>query len=106
MLVQVAAWDEPQKGGVAPAEVAALVEGLQALGLQVDGLMAIAPAGPPDDARAGFAAVRALTDRLGLVECSMGMSDDFEVAVQEGATMVRLGRVLFGPRSGAAPVRN
>ena len=42
---------------------------------------------------------------LGLAELSMGMSDDFEIAVEEGATTVRLGRILFGPRPGAAPAR-
>jgi pyridoxal phosphate enzyme (YggS family) len=106
VLVQVAAWDEPQKGGVPPAATEPLVDALVAQGLQVEGLMAIAPAGAGDRAREGFATVRALADHLGLPECSMGMTDDFELAVQEGATMVRLGRVLFGPRSGAATVRN
>jgi uncharacterized pyridoxal phosphate-containing UPF0001 family protein len=89
VLVQVAAWGEPQKGGVPP-----------------EGLMGIAPAGAGETARAGFATVRALADGLDLRECSMGMTDDFELAVQEGATLLRLGRVLFGPRSGAATVRN
>ena len=106
VLVQVAAWNEPQKGGVAVDDVEPLVAALSETGLHVEGLMSVAPQGSAEQARTGFAAVRSLADRLGLAECSMGMSDDFEVAVQEGATMVRLGRVLFGPRSGALPVRN
>jgi pyridoxal phosphate enzyme (YggS family) len=106
VLVQVAAWGEPQKGGVPPEATAPLVTQLVDLGLQVEGLMGIAPAGAGETARAGFATVRALADGLDLRECSMGMTDDFELAVQEGATLLRLGRVLFGPRSGAATVRN
>jgi hypothetical protein len=50
------------------------------------------------DPRPAFASLRELAERLDLSELSMGMSDDFEVAVEEGATMVRLGRALFGPR--------
>ena len=51
------------------------------------------------DPRPAFARLAALADRLGLAELSMGMSDDFEVAVEEGATIVRVGRAIFGPRS-------
>src|SRR5438105_2924284 len=50
------------------------------------------------DPRPAFAALAALADRLGLPEVSMGMSEDFEVAVEEGATIVRVGRAIFGPR--------
>ena len=54
--------------------------------------------GGPEAARPGFRAVRAVLDELGLRVCSMGMSDDLEVAVQEGSTQVRIGSALFGPR--------
>ena len=84
----------------------ALVDGLVDLGLDVRGLMTIAPAGPAEDARPAFRTLRELAERLGLGELSMGMSDDLEVAVQEGATMVRVGRDLFGPRPDQAGVRD
>jgi uncharacterized pyridoxal phosphate-containing UPF0001 family protein len=60
--------------------------------------MAVGRTGPPDEVRAGFRQVRALADELGLPERSMGMSDDLELAVQEGSTMVRVGSALLGPR--------
>ncbi len=62
------------------------------------GLMAVGPPGPPEASRAGFALVSGLADRLDLPVRSMGMSDDLEVALAEGSTMVRLGRALFGDR--------
>ena len=68
--------------------------------LEVAGLMAVGPPGPPEDARPGFApACRLLADRLELPVRSMGMSDDLEVALSEGSTMLRLGRALFGDRA-------
>jgi pyridoxal phosphate enzyme (YggS family) len=91
--------------GCDPDEVPALVERLGALGLDVRGLMAVGPAGPPELARAGFRRVGALADRLGLRERSMGMTDDLEVAVEEGSTMVRVGRGLFGARPVAPMMR-
>jgi hypothetical protein len=60
--------------------------------------MAVGPTGPPEAARAGFRAVTQLADRLSLSVRSMGMTGDVEVAVQEGTTMLRIGRGLFGPR--------
>lgn len=98
VLVQVNTAGEAAKGGCAPAEAPALVEDLAARGLDVRGLMAMAPAGPPEGARPVFSAARDLRDRLGLAELSMGMTDDYEVALGEGATIVRVGRGLFGPR--------
>ena len=66
----------------------------------------VATTGGPEAARPGFRAVRALTDHLGLAMCSMGMTDDLEVAVQEGSTQVRVGSALFGERPySAAAVR-
>jgi len=99
VLVQVDTTGEPGKGGCPPGEVAALVDAAGAAGLVVEGLMTVGPTeGGPEAARPAFRAVRALVDRLGLPTCSMGMSADLEVAVQEGATRVRLGTALFGPR--------
>jgi pyridoxal phosphate enzyme (YggS family) len=102
VLVQVNTTGEAQKAGCAPDTAAALVGGLRDLGLDVRGLMAIGPAGPPEAARPGFRLARTLADDLDLPERSMGMSGDLEVAVEEGATVVRVGTALFGPR-GPAP---
>jgi pyridoxal phosphate enzyme (YggS family) len=110
VLVQVDI-DPPDSGGAgmrngcAAQDVPALVERLDELGLQVRGLMAVGPAGPPELARAGFRRVVALADRLGLAVRSMGMTDDLDVAVEEGSTMVRVGRGLFGARPGAPRTR-
>ena len=101
VLVQANLSGEPQKGGAPLAEVPELVARARDLGLVVDGLMGVGPAGPPEGARDGFRSLVALADRLELPERSIGMSADLEVAVQEGATTVRVGRDLFGPR----PVR-
>jgi PLP dependent protein len=106
VLAQVNAAGEASKGGCEPSMAPALVDGLVDLGLDVRGLMTIPPAGPAETARPAFRAVRELAQRLGLGELSMGMSDDLEVAVQEGATMVRVGRDLFGPRPDPAGVRD
>ncbi len=104
VLVQVDVTGEPSKGGCPPDEAPALVERAAAAGLEPAGLMAVGPLGSPEEARPGFRALVALADRLGLAERSMGMSADLEVAVQEGATMVRVGTALFGsrpPRTGS-----
>jgi pyridoxal phosphate enzyme (YggS family) len=97
LLVQVDLAGEPQKGGCEPAEVGGLVERLVAAGCRVDGLMTVPPLG--DDPRPWFDALAVLAGGLGLPQLSMGMSDDFEVAVERGATIVRVGRALFGPRA-------
>jgi pyridoxal phosphate enzyme (YggS family) len=101
ILLQVNLGDEPQKGGVAPAELKRLHEVVAALpNLKVRGLMAIPPATrQPEQARPFFRQLRDLRDQLGLEHCSMGMSADFEVAIEEGATMVRVGTAIFGPRA-------
>jgi uncharacterized pyridoxal phosphate-containing UPF0001 family protein len=100
VLVQVSPDAETAgKGGCVVADVPALVDVARAAGLEVLGLMTVGPTdGGPEAARQGFRAVRALVDRLGLAECSMGMTADLEVAVQEGATQVRVGSALFGAR--------
>ncbi|MFN6119715.1 MAG: YggS family pyridoxal phosphate enzyme [Actinomycetes bacterium] len=98
-LVQVSPDGDPDKGGCALGDVPALVERCGALGLVVAGLMTVGPTdGGPEVARVGFRAVRRAVDDLGLQVCSMGMSDDLEVAVGEGSTQVRIGSALFGPR--------
>ena len=93
------------RNGCRPDDVPDLVERLDGLGLDVCGLMAVGPPGPPELARPGFRKVSALADRLGLVERSMGMTDDLGVAVEEGSTMVRVGRGLFGARPVAPAMR-
>jgi pyridoxal phosphate enzyme (YggS family) len=98
VLVQVNTTDEPQKGGCEPDAAPTLVTQCRDLGLTVGGLMTVGPAGTAESARPGFRLLRRLADDLGLEECSMGMSADFEVAVEEGATIVRIGSRLFGPR--------
>jgi hypothetical protein len=107
VLVQVNASGEPQKGGVEPAELPALLDALRGLGrLEVRGLMTMAAfdAGEPA-LRRTFGMLRTLREdgqRAGhaLPELSMGMSGDYGIAVEEGATMVRLGTLLFGAREG------
>jgi hypothetical protein len=99
VLLQVDATAEPQKGGCPPTEVPKLLAAARAAGLEVAGLMAVGPAGPPSLARPAFRTVNALADDLGLHERSMGMTGDLEVAVEEGSTMVRVGTALFGRRA-------
>jgi PLP dependent protein len=96
VLVEVNLADEPQKGGCAPADAGRLADALREPGLRVEGLMTIPPEG--DDPRRWFAALRELGGELGVHHLSMGMTDDFEIAVEEGATMVRIGRAIFGAR--------
>lgn len=98
VFVQVDLSGEPQKGGVPIASVPELVTHGRSIGLDVCGLMGVGPAGSPEDARPGFRALVALAERLGLPERSIGMSHDLEVAIEEGATMVRVGSDLFGAR--------
>ncbi|MGB8858934.1 MAG: alanine racemase [Ilumatobacteraceae bacterium] len=107
VLVQVADHADQGKGGCSLADAPAVVEAAQMAGLSVRGLMSVGPThGGPEAARAGFRAVRRLLDHLGLEVCSMGMTDDLEVAVQEGSTQVRVGSALFGERPPAGvPVR-
>ncbi len=103
VLVQVDVAGLPGRGGCPPAGAAELVAALSDLDLEVAGLMAVGPPGPPEASRAGFATVSSLADSLDLAVRSMGMSDDLEVALSEGSTMVRLGRALFGDRPRGAP---
>lgn len=91
---------ESQKEGIAPSEVGPLLEAARAEEiLDVRGLMTVAPrAEDPEQVRPVFVALRELAAEHGLAELSMGMTDDFEVAIEEGATLVRVGRAIFGDR--------
>lgn len=99
-LVEVNLGGEASKGGAAPDGVGAVLDALSGLGhLRVRGLMAIPPVVErAEEARRWFRALRELGERHGLKELSMGMSADFEVAIEEGATMVRVGTAIFGAR--------
>jgi pyridoxal phosphate enzyme (YggS family) len=105
VLVQVNVGGELSKGGWPPEAVETAVEAVSALaGLRLRGLMTIPPAVErAEDARGWFRALRKLAERHGLAELSMGMSADFEVAIEEGATMVRVGTAIFGPRPPRLP---
>jgi pyridoxal phosphate enzyme (YggS family) len=104
VLVQVNVSGEPGKAGCRPQEAAALVASLREHGLDVRGLMTIGAADPVAT-RAAFRGLARLGRTLRLDELSMGMSEDLEIAVQEGATMVRIGRALFGPRPAVPNLR-
>jgi pyridoxal phosphate enzyme (YggS family) len=109
-LLEVNVAGEASKGGFAPGEVAAALDAVARLDhVRIHGLMAIPPVGEKaEDARRWFRDLRALAERCGLKQLSMGMSADFEVAIEEGATMVRVGTAIFGvrparPAPGAGP---
>lgn len=100
VLLQVNISGETSKHGFSLAEIAQAVEALCRLPkIEIKGLMTIAPVvSLAEDARPIFRKLRELRDSLGLEHLSMGMTDDFEIAVEEGATMVRIGRAIFGER--------
>ena len=105
VLIEVNISGEPSKYGVAPEQAWGLVASLAGLpGVRLKGLMTIAPPGSGIASRAAFAGLRELRDRLrgelgggSLDDLSMGMTSDFEVAIEEGATIVRVGTAIFGP---------
>ncbi len=99
VLLEVKLAAEASKSGIEPAELGGLVEALRAEpSLRVDGLMAIPPVADEAGARRHFRRLRELRDQHALRELSMGMTNDFEIAIEEGATMVRVGRAIFGER--------
>lgn len=109
VLLEVNVSGEPSKGGFAPSEARQGLEGLLGLeGIEVRGLMTMAPARDPEAARRTFSGLRELRDgleascgaRMPILSC--GMSDDFEIALEEGSTLIRLGRVVFDPGHGPA----
>jgi pyridoxal phosphate enzyme (YggS family) len=96
--IEVNTGEEPQKSGVLPSETGALIElARDELGLPVEGLMCI----PPFDEEPAmhFALLRKIAERNGVASLSMGMSADFETAIRFGATHVRVGTAIFGPRA-------
>ncbi len=96
VLIEVRLGREATKAGVEPEGAATLAEAVRALpALELAGLMTIPP---PGETRPHFATLRHLAERLGLSELSMGMTDDFEAAIEEGATLVRIGTAIFGAR--------
>jgi len=105
VLLEVNVGEEPQKAGVAPDGVKPLLDAVAGLtGIRVRGLMAIPPAAPnPEQTRPHFRRLRELRDSVGLEHLSMGMSADYPVAVEEGATMVRVGTAIFGARAPRSP---
>lgn len=97
LLVQVNTGEEPQKGGVMPAEADAFLAACRdTYGLAIEGLMAIPPADDPPSPH--FALLTTVAKRHGLPLLSMGMSADYEAAIQLGATHVRIGSAIFGAR--------
>jgi PLP dependent protein len=97
LFVQVNTGEEPQKGGVIPTEVDAFLEACRSkYGLVIDGLMCIPPAEDPPSPH--FALLNTIAKRHGLNVLSMGMSADFDAAIQLGATHVRVGSAIFGAR--------
>lgn len=97
VLVQVDTTGDPNRNGVAPAAVPAFLEALGGVDVVVDGFMCVAPI-ERAAAAACFDTVARLADEAGLAVRSMGMTDDLELAVAAGSTMVRIGTALFGPR--------
>lgn len=97
-LIQVDLAGLGGRGGCDPEETADLVAFARDLGLRVEGLMGVGPPGPPEGSREPFGWLARTSAELGLSEVSMGMSADLEVAVAEGATMLRVGSALVGER--------
>jgi len=104
ILVQVSVSGEAGKSGFPVAEVDEAVRQIGRLpNLGVEGLMTVAPwVSDPEKIRPIYRQLRQLRDGLGLRQLSMGMSGDFEVAIEEGATLVRIGQAVFGERSRGA----
>lgn len=102
VLIQFNLGGESQKSGFSPDEADEAMTSLLDLGLDVRGVMAIPPmSDDPDDARPWFARLRQIYDAFAdaypfIDTCSMGMTNDFEIAIEEGSTMVRIGRAIFG----------
>jgi PLP dependent protein len=100
VLVQVNVAGEAQKAGVSEAELSGLLAAISGWpSLTLEGLMVIPPDVEPDQRRPHFRRLRELGQLHGLPELSMGMSDDLEIAIEEGATQVRIGTAIFGERS-------
>jgi PLP dependent protein len=98
VLLEVNLAEEASKSGFLSNQIEVAFQKIHLLPeLEIKGLMTVAPqADDPEEVRPIFRQMSQLAKRMGLSELSMGMSDDFEVAIEEGATMVRLGRIIFG----------
>ena len=96
IFIQVNTGEEPQKAGILPSDTDAFVAECRALDLPVKGLMCIPPV--EDEASLHFALLAKMAERNGLSGLSMGMSDDFEKAIEFGATHIRVGSAIFGAR--------
>jgi len=105
VLLEINVSGEPSKFGIKPEDLNAMLDPIVALPrLEVRGLMTLAPfAEDAEKARPYFRRLRELRDAVGLRELSMGMSNDFEIAVEEGATIVRVGTAIFGERKHNEP---
>lgn len=99
VMIQVNISHEPQKGGVAPADALSLVDTARSHQLNVCGLMGVGAFGDEGLTRAGFDQLAELAQRAEVPEISMGMTDDLELAVAAGSTMVRIGTAIFGSRA-------
>lgn len=105
VLLQVNTGKESQKFGADPERAGPILDRVTGLGIEVLGLMAIPPySDDPEEQRPHFAMLRTMRDELSsshpsLTELSMGMTDDFEVAIEEGSTVIRVGRAIFGERT-------
>ncbi len=104
VMLEVNVAEEPSKYGFRPEEVKDALASIQRLSnLRVSGLMTVAPeVSDAEEVRPVFRKLRALAEELTLPELSMGMSNDYAVAIEEGSTMVRIGRAIFGSRGGPA----
>lgn len=100
LFVQVNTGEEPQKAGILPADLDSFLAAVRILDLAPRGLMCIPPEG--QDPHPHFAALRSMAERTGLAALSMGMSSDFEAAIAQGATHIRVGSAIFGARDYAA----
>jgi pyridoxal phosphate enzyme (YggS family) len=99
VLLEVNIGRESQKSGFEPEAIGPAVKRIQSIpSLLVRGLMAIPPVGTREEVRRFFHELRVMRDALGMEHLSMGMSEDFEVAIEEGSTMIRVGRAIFGSR--------
>jgi PLP dependent protein len=99
ILIEVNLGGEDQKAGIGAGAVQTLASEIATFpAVRLLGLMAIPPHGDPEATRPYFRQLRELRDRTELKELSMGMTDDFEVAIEEGATIIRVGRAIFGSR--------
>lgn len=99
VMIEVNIGREPQKAGIDPTDLEGVVRAVSAIdSLNVLGLMAIPPTGEAEEVRRYFRELRVLRDGVGVAELSIGMTDDFETAIEEGSTIVRVGRAIFGSR--------